>query len=99
VTSLQFRHGPGALITEPDYPVAAVQAMQQGTVRFRVDVNAQGRVTNCTILRSSGSSILDATTCQLMQRRARFTPATDANGNPAPASLDEQYTWKLPAGQ
>jgi hypothetical protein len=31
-----------------------------------------------------------------MQRRARFTPATDAAGNRVPSSIEEQYSWKLP---
>jgi protein TonB len=93
---LQFRNGPGALITIEDYPSAALQARQQGTVRFRLTVSSEGRVTYCTILQSSGHSILDASTCRLMRSRARFTPATDSNGNPVPSSIDEQYTWKLP---
>jgi protein TonB len=98
VSKPRFLHGPGAFITEADYPAAALQARQQGTVRFRLDVSAVGRVTGCTILQSSGFSVLDQATCRLMQSRARFTPVRDSAGNPVPASLEEQYTWKLPAG-
>jgi protein TonB len=98
VSQPRFLRGPGAFITEADYPAAALQARQQGTVRFRLNVSAEGRVTGCTILQSSGSSALDSTTCQLMQRRARFTPVRDSAGNRVPASLEEQYTWMLPAG-
>jgi len=93
---LQFRNGPGAFISPEDYPAAAIQVRQQGTVRFRLDVGPSGRVSGCTILVSSGSSVLDSTTCALMQRRARFTPATDSSGNPVQSSIDEQYSWKLP---
>ena len=93
---LQFRNGPGAFISPEDYPAAALQARQQGTVRFRLTVSAEGRVTYCTILQSSGHSILDASICRLMRSRARFTPATDSSGNPVQSAIDEQYTWKLP---
>jgi protein TonB len=95
---LQFRNGAGAFITPGDYPAAAVRARQQGTVRFRLEVGPDGRVTGCTILRSSRSAALDSTTCALMRRRARFTPATDAVGNPVQSSIEEEFTWKLPSG-
>jgi protein TonB len=87
-----------AYIHELDYPAAALQARQSGTVRFSLDVGPDGRVTGCTITRSSGSSLLDASTCRLIRARARFSPAIDSNGNPAPSRIDQQFTWKLPAG-
>jgi protein TonB len=96
---LQFRNGPGAFITEEDYPAAALHARQQGTVRFKLTVGPHGRVTGCTILQSSGSAALDSSTCALMQRRARFTPATDVIDNAVRSSIDEQYSWRLPAGR
>lgn len=80
-----------------DYPMSAVDAREQGTVRFWIEVSAEGRVTECHIVQSSGSAALDAATCRVMRERARYTPARDANGRPV-ASYDGDYTltWRLP---
>jgi protein TonB len=87
---------PAAYVHELDYPAAALQAKQSGTVRYTLEIGPNGRVTGCTITRSSGFSWLDATTCRLMRARARFTPAVDSNGNSATARIAQHFTWKLP---
>ena len=45
-----------SLVSQDDYPAAALRANEQGTVAFRLDVGNDGRVRNCTIVSSSGSS-------------------------------------------
>lgn len=85
-----------ALVHPQDYPASALRARESGRVEFRLDVGLTGRVEGCTITRSSGSSALDSTTCRLMRSRARFTPARDAQGNPALARYPGAVTWKLP---
>jgi TonB family protein len=79
-----------------DYPAAAVRAGEQGTVRFRLDIGADGRVSGCTITQSSGSSRLDSTTCRILRSRARFTPATDASGDRVPDTVTSWIRWSLP---
>jgi len=44
--------------------------------------NVHGRVKDCRVVKSSGYSILDKATCDLLTRRAKFSPATDEHGNP-----------------
>lgn len=51
------------------------------TLRFTLLVNSDGRVEECAVNSSSGSRSVDRRACRSMQRRARFEPATDANGN------------------
>lgn len=85
-----------SLFSDEDYPASAVRAGEQGTVRFRLGVGADGRVTDCTILSSSGSSALDSTTCRLVRSRARFTPARDKTGSPVPDTVESSVTWSLP---
>lgn len=85
----------GGLLRNDDYPAAARAAREEGMVDFTLDVGANGRVTGCTITRSSGSAILDSTTCRLMRSRARFTPATDANGATVPDKLAGKIVWRL----
>jgi TonB family protein len=83
-------------LTAADYPPAAIRAGEQGTVHFRLDVGTDGRVTGCTITESSGSSILDSTTCRILYARARFIPATDAAGKPVPDRVASTIRWVIP---
>ena len=84
------------LISTDDYPSSATRDEEQGTVRVRLDVGVNGRVSNCTVTSSSGSSALDSTTCRLLKLRARFTPARDSNGNPTADSITAPpIRWQL----
>ncbi|MBQ1499075.1 energy transducer TonB [Sphingomonas sp. NPDC092331] len=91
------RGSPQGWVTDDDYPAAALRAEQAGTVRFRLDVDATGKVTNCTVTGSSGVSVLDSTACSLLKRRARFNPAEDESGNKIPAPYNGSFTWKIPS--
>ena len=82
VEPARARASLAGLISSDDYPPSALRNEEQGTVRVRLTVDASGRVTGCSVTASSGSSQLDQTTCRLLQRRARFTPARDNTGQP-----------------
>jgi protein TonB len=83
-------------ISDADYPASAIRNEEQGTTGFRLDVGPNGRVTECTVTSSSGSSTLDAATCRIMKSRARFTPATDSSGNKVSDSVSSRIRWVLP---
>ena len=85
------------LIGPDDYPESALAVRAEGWVDFILEVGAKGRVAGCTITASSGSAALDSATCRLLRSRARFTPARDSNGMPAPSMYDGELEWKLPA--
>src|SRR3954464_8968978 len=76
------------LVSLADYPAAARAQGLTGTARVRLDVASTGRVAGCTSLASRGPPLLDATTCRLLAARARFQPARDEAGNPAPGSVE-----------
>lgn len=97
VAPAQPRGDPQALISGKDYPDSALRAGEQGTVRYVLDIGANGRVVGCRVVRSSGSSSLDSATCRIMTARSRFTPARDSNGNPAPSQEVQAVAWSLPA--
>ena len=80
-----------------DYPPSALRAGDQGEVAFTLAIGADGRVTGCTINRSSGSSSLDSATCRILRSRARYTPARDSTGSPAPGEDRGVFSWTLPA--
>lgn len=80
---------------QENYPARALREEVEGTVGVRVTVTADGRAANCSVTRSSGSSILDEAACAGMERYARFDPALDAAGNPITDSYSTSITYTL----
>lgn len=87
---------PASWISDADYPVAAKAARQSGVVGFVLTVDGDGTVSDCTVTQSSGSKLLDSTTCKLVSRRARFVAARDAENEPAAARWASRISWTLP---
>lgn len=85
----------GSLIKDGDYPAEALRNNEQGTVGFRLQVGADGRVTNCAITASSGSASLDAATCRLLTGRAQFTPARNMRDEPVADSVSARIVWRI----
>ena len=83
-------------VSDDDYPSSAVRNEEQGTTRFRLGVGPNGRVTECSVVGSSGSSALDSATCRLMKQRAKFTPARNSAGEPTSDSITSSIRWVLP---
>ncbi len=99
VTPARAKANLVSLFSDQDYPADAVAARQQGDVGFILDVGPNGRVSGCTITRSSGSAVLDDATCRLIRSRARFTPALDATGATVPDRIAGKIKWTLPPGE
>ncbi|EJU10530.1 TonB family protein [Novosphingobium resinovorum] len=83
-------------VTTADYPTADIRAGNTGTVRFRLAIDADGRVSGCTVTQSSGFPGLDAATCRNVTRRARFDAASDATGGRAAGTYDGTIRWVIP---
>lgn len=79
-----------SLVSPDDYPAGATG---RGTVAINLLVTKQGTAALCEITQSGGSPQLDSATCQLLKRRARFTPALDRNGNPSLGRVAVQVDW------
>lgn len=90
------KSNPGTWATTIDYPSRAIREQRQGVTAFRVTVGTDGRVTDCMIIRSSGSQDLDEATCAKVSKRARFEPATDDAGNKVIGSYANSIRWVLP---
>ena len=81
---------------EDDYPESAREAGIEGTVRVSLSIGPTGAVVGCSVVQSSGNSALDSTTCNILRRRAKFTPARDSNGNAVSDTISAPpITWKL----
>lgn len=83
-------------VSTDDYPTRDLRAGHTGTVRFRLAIDANGRVSDCTIVKSSGYTGLDEATCRNVSRRARFEPATDASGSQVAGSYAGTIRWVIP---
>jgi protein TonB len=86
--------GRGNVISEDDYPDASRRAEEQGVVRVRFTIGADGRVGDCAVAQSSGFPRLDDATCKIIQRRWRFNPAT-REGTPVAEVKSQPVRWQL----
>jgi protein TonB len=90
------RGQPGDWVTTEDYPARALREERAGTTRFHMTVGTNGKATDCQITGSSGSPDLDEATCTYATRRAKFTPATDTEGQPTTGSFNGSVRWVIP---
>lgn len=80
---------------QENYPPRAVRDEIEGRVGVRVTVGPNGRVSDCSVANSSGSSILDDAACAGMRSYARFNPALDAAGNPISGTYSTTIVYQL----
>lgn len=87
---------PGKWVTNDDYRPRWVAEELSGTARFTLQIDARGKVTGCTITRSTGHAALDTATCDLVSKRARFDAARDGNGKPVAGTYSNSVRWSIP---
>lgn len=80
-----------AWVTTDDYP--ATEAT--GTTGMRLLIGVDGRISNCVVIKSSGSTLLDTAACRALIRRARFEPAIGADGVAIGALFLKRVRWTL----
>jgi len=89
------RQDPATWFTDLDYPYEAKRAGVQGTVSMELSIDTTGHVAGCRIAASSGSTILDESSCWLVMRRGRFTIERGASGDARPYTYTISKTWSL----
>jgi protein TonB len=80
-------------ITPRDYPRDLREAGIGGVVGILFRVEPNGRVSRCTVTRSSGVPELDALTCRLIQQRFLYRPSTDRYGRPIADNVEGEHEW------
>lgn len=85
----QPRVSPTLWFSDADYPSRAQREERSGTVRYALEVGADGLVTGCQIIKSSGHGDLDETTCRLLPMRARFESGKAFR-------YEGEQVWRLP---
>jgi protein TonB len=87
-----------SLFSTDDYPASALAAGIGGTAQASLTISPDGRVVGCNLIRSTGNGALDSATCNILRRRAKFTPARDSNGNATTDTVTTpSITWVVPA--
>jgi protein TonB len=78
-----------------DYPTppGGRQVRIGHSVTIAMTVGTDGRASNCRIVSPSPDPVADRITCELAVSRFRFRPATDAAGNPVPATYGWRQSW------
>jgi protein TonB len=85
-----------SLFSADDYPAAAQSAGAEGTAQAQLTIGPDGRVVGCNLVRSTGNGALDSATCNILRRRAKFTPARDSNGQPTTDTVTTPpIVWRL----
>jgi TonB family protein len=80
-------------MTERDYPTKLIENGESGVVSVHLSVGANGQPTACKVTESSGSQALDALTCSIATRRARFVAARDAAGQATAGDYRTAIIW------
>jgi len=84
------------LFSADDYPASAQSSGAEGTAQATLTIGPDGRVVGCNLSRSTGNSSLDSATCNILRRRAKFTPARDSNGQPTTDTVTTPpIVWRL----
>jgi protein TonB len=84
------------LFSADDYPASAQSSGAEGTSQASLTIGPDGRVQSCSIIRSAGNSALDSATCNILRRRAKFTPARDSSGNATSDTITTPpIVWRL----
>lgn len=86
---------PQRWIKSKDYPTDLLRKGNQGIVNFRVIVNPEGEVESCHIQESSRPEGFDTAVCTQISRRAKFTPALDAEGKAITSYYTNKVTFQI----
>ena len=76
-----------------NYPRQAWQEGEQGIMRMRVIVSAEGTVESCTMLKATETDLLESPACKVM-KNALFEPARDAAGQPFRSFYATSITYR-----
>jgi TonB family protein len=87
--------GFGSWVDDSDYPRTAIDRNSSGQVVVRLNVDQAGRLSDCVVVATSGSSALDEQTCFVFRKRAHFEPALGPDGKPVATALVQTIVWMV----
>ncbi len=78
-----------------DYPKDSIIMNKQGTSGVRFRVAEDGSISDCKVVASSGTSVLDSRSCAILTRRGKLEPARDKNGNAVSSISFARIRWEI----
>ena len=90
------RISPVNWVRSGDYPSKALLTGKQGTILAVLTVSVAGKVTDCRAAVSSGVTLLDEKTCQVLRGRASYHPAKNKAGEPIVGFDVQRIRWLIP---
>jgi TonB family protein len=77
------------------FPGLAAANRLAGTTTLRWTIDTQGKIGECTIIRSSGTPLLDNEACGQIRKRGAYQPAIGKDGKPMMWMETRQIIWSL----
>jgi protein TonB len=71
-----------------------VFAADRGYGHLWLTISESGRVTECSVLQTTGDAQVDQALCSLMIRQSRWAPARDREGRPISVRVRYTATWR-----
>ena len=84
--------------TLPPYPALSQRMGEQGTTLMKVAITTEGKVSECTVEKSSGSTRLDDAACSYVKDHWTWQPPTQL-GKPVTAATEVCVVWDLKNAQ
>lgn len=81
-------------IPNSEYRRISAGRIPRGSAAIGFRVNADGRISGCRIVRSSGDPYVDANVCEAAIRYLVFSPARDPSGRPVAQDLTYTPNWR-----
>jgi hypothetical protein len=85
------KNDPAKWVRASDLPRISDDA---AVTTFELTIDETGKAVSCAIIVSSGIDDLDASVCKAVTKRARFEPASNANGLKVHAARRDRVIWK-----
>jgi hypothetical protein len=85
-----------SIFSDKDYPPAVAWTGRGGRVQYLLLIDERGGVAACYVIRPSGSASLDSMGCEVIQERAKFTPARNSNGKAVRSMYVTPYVAWVP---
>lgn len=87
---------PEKWVVSSDYPIKMLSESQPALVSFRLNIGTDGVPTACYIQATTRPKEFDDAVCKSVMKRARFTPALDAEGKPLASYYQNYVYFRIP---